>query len=198
MRLARIATSVADGLYVNCSHRHRGTRVTNPPAENKDGQRRRRRMPDCCPCPRAEVRADQRQLAFLSQPSVEPQRRAQEAAAPSLRRASCRYSRRSRRSTLTTLDDLQTALEGLSTERLEPLVDRLEQDPDVKVTVGAWLSRCPMVIAGFDPASAQADRPEHRFALVWDHFARSERRLWMPLRIRRTYRPALRRATPAS
>ena len=99
---------------------------------------------------------------------------------------------------MTTLDDLQTVLEGLSTERLEPLVDRLEQDPNVKVTVGAWLPRCPIVIAGFDPASAQADRPEHRFAPVWDHFARSERRLFDTTCIRRAYRPALRRATPAS
>ena len=41
-----------------------------------------------------------------------------------------------------TIDDLQTALEGLSTQRLQRLVDRLAQDPDTKVTVGAWRPRC--------------------------------------------------------
>jgi hypothetical protein len=81
-----------------------------------------------------------------------------------------------------TLDDLQTALEGLSTERLERLVDRLERDPDITVTVGAWRPQCPMVIAGFDPVHATANEPEHCFAFVWDHFARPEQRHWIPLR----------------
>ncbi|HUA47991.1 MAG TPA: hypothetical protein VMA77_22325 [Solirubrobacteraceae bacterium] len=82
---------------------------------------------------------------------------------------------------MTTLDDLQTALEALSTERLERLVDFLERDPDVKVTVGAWRPRCPMVIAGFDPSRAVANQPECRFAVVWDDFARSEWRFRIPL-----------------
>lgn len=80
-----------------------------------------------------------------------------------------------------TVDDLQTALEGLSTDRLQRLVTRLERDPDVKVTVGAWRPRCPMVLAGFDPRTETPNQPEHRFALVWDHFASSEARWWIPL-----------------
>ena len=80
-----------------------------------------------------------------------------------------------------TIDDLQTALEGLSTERLQRLVDRLVQDPDVKVTVGAWRPRCPMVLAGFDPTHADQNIPERRFAAVWDQFAASEPRWWIPL-----------------
>jgi hypothetical protein len=82
-----------------------------------------------------------------------------------------------------TLDDLHTALEGLSTERLERLVDRLERDPDIEVTVGAWVPECPMVIAGFDPTCSEANQPEHRFAAVWDHFARSEQKFRIPLRL---------------
>jgi hypothetical protein len=81
-----------------------------------------------------------------------------------------------------TLDDLHTALEGLSTERLERLVDRLERDPDIEVTVGAWVPRCPMVIAGFDPTCSEGNQPEHRFAAVWDRFARSEQKFRIPLR----------------
>jgi hypothetical protein len=80
-----------------------------------------------------------------------------------------------------TIDDLQSALEQLSTERLRRLVDRLERDPDVKVTVGAWRPRCPMVLAGFDPKTADANLPEHRFAAVWDHFASPEAKWWFPL-----------------
>jgi len=80
-----------------------------------------------------------------------------------------------------TIDDLQRALEGLSTKRLERLVDRLEEDPDVKVTVGAWRPGCPMLLAGFDPRTAGANLPEHRFAAVWDEFASSDRKWWRPL-----------------
>jgi len=82
-----------------------------------------------------------------------------------------------------TIDDLQTALEGLSTQRLQRLVDRLAQDPDTKVTVGAWRPRCPMVLAGFDPRDVDLDLnlPEHRFAVVWDQFAASEPRWRIPL-----------------
>ena len=90
-----------------------------------------------------------------------------------------------------TVDDLQTAVDGLSTERLTRLVDRLERDPDVKVTVGASRLACPMVLAGFNPQRAEADQPEHRFAVVWDQFARSEARSWIRLRRpRRTARRA--------
>jgi len=82
-----------------------------------------------------------------------------------------------------TLDDLQNALEGLSTERLERLVDRLERDPDIEVTVGAWVPQCPMVIAGFDPTCAKDNQPEHRFAAVWDHFATPEQKFRISLRL---------------
>ena len=80
-----------------------------------------------------------------------------------------------------TVDELQSALEQLSTDRLQRLVDRLERDPDIKVTVGAWRPRCPMVLAGFDPRSAPANRPEHRFAAVWDQSANSDAKWWFPL-----------------
>jgi len=89
-----------------------------------------------------------------------------------------------------TIDDLQRALEGLSTERLQRLVDRLEQDPDIKVTVGAWRPRCPMLLAGFDPQAAGANLPEHRFAAVWDQFASSEMKWWRPLSRARNARTA--------
>ena len=88
-----------------------------------------------------------------------------------------------------TIRDLQSALDGLPTERLERLVDRLEADPDIKVTVGAWRPQCPMVLAGFDPSHTDPDNPEYRFATVWDRFA-TPARWWMPLRL--TGRPACR------
>lgn len=80
-----------------------------------------------------------------------------------------------------TIDDLQRVLEGLSTERLGRLVDRLEEDPNVKVTVGAWRPSCPMLLAGCDPRTAGANLPEHRFAAVWDQFATTEAKWWLPL-----------------
>ena len=80
-----------------------------------------------------------------------------------------------------TIDDLQTALDALSTDRLQRLVDRLEQDPDIKVTVGAWRPRCPMVLAGFEPGDPDSNVPERRFAAVWDQFAASEPKWWIPL-----------------
>jgi hypothetical protein len=82
-----------------------------------------------------------------------------------------------------TIDDLKTALEGLPTDRVQRLVDRLEQDPGVEVTVGAWRPQCPMVLAGFEPLIAAPNAPEQRFAAVWDRFATRERhRLWfLPL-----------------
>lgn len=75
----------------------------------------------------------------------------------------------------TTVDDLVTALEGLGTERLQHLVDTLEREPDVDVTVGSWRPHCPMVLAGFDPTEACGDAPEKRFAAAWDRFATPQR-----------------------
>jgi hypothetical protein len=71
----------------------------------------------------------------------------------------------------TPVDYLNDALKGLSTERLNRLVDRLEEAPNLKVTVGSWRPQCPMVLAGFDPTAAAGDAPEHRFAAAWDRFA---------------------------
>ena len=80
-----------------------------------------------------------------------------------------------------TTEDLQTALEGLSSARIQRLVDRLEQEPDIQVTVKAWRPQCPMVLAGFEPLTEPANAPEQRFAAVWDRFARPERRHRLPL-----------------
>lgn len=80
-----------------------------------------------------------------------------------------------------TTEDLQTALEGLSTERIQRLVDRLEAEPDIEVTVKAWRPQCPMVLAGFEPLTEPANAPEQRFAAVWDRFARPERRHRLPM-----------------
>lgn len=80
-----------------------------------------------------------------------------------------------------TIEDLQTALEGLSSARIQRLVDRLEQEPDIQVTVKAWRPQCPMVLAGFEPLTEPANAPEQRFAAVWDRFARAERRHRLPL-----------------
>ena len=80
-----------------------------------------------------------------------------------------------------TVDDLQNALERLSTERLQCLVDRLERDRGIKVTVGAWRPQCPMVLAGFTPKDTDSNLPEHRFAAVWDRFATPEGRSWLRL-----------------
>jgi len=90
-----------------------------------------------------------------------------------------------------TSDDLQLALQGLSTERLQRLVDGLAADPDVKLTIGAWRPHCPMVLAGFDPATAAANTPEHRFACVWDRFAKPDPWWRIPSLLGR---PAARRA----
>jgi hypothetical protein len=75
------------------------------------------------------------------------------------------------------IDDLQTALEQLSSERPQ----RLEGDAAVKVAVGASRQHCPMVLAGFDPRPADAKLPNNRFAAVWDQFASSEAKCWFPL-----------------
>ena len=79
-----------------------------------------------------------------------------------------------------TIADLQGALESLSSERLQLLVDRLERDPGVKLTIGAWRPQCPMVFAGFEPIGAPRNAPEYRFAAVWDRLARAERPRRLP------------------
>lgn len=90
-----------------------------------------------------------------------------------------------------TSNDLQQALEGLGTERLQRLVDGLARDPDVKLTIGAWRPQCPMVLAGFNPSTAASNTPEHRFAGAWDRFAKPEARRWVLLPAgRRTARQA--------
>ncbi len=71
---------------------------------------------------------------------------------------------------------LEEAPKGLNTLRLQRLVDRLERDPDVELTIGAWRPQCPMVLAGFTPDSAANDTPEPSFAGAWDRFAQPERR----------------------
>jgi hypothetical protein len=71
----------------------------------------------------------------------------------------------------TAIDDLQDALDGLASDRLQRLVDRLEHEPGIAVTVGSWLPQCPMVLAGFDPARGEPDCPEQQFAATWDRFA---------------------------
>jgi hypothetical protein len=80
-----------------------------------------------------------------------------------------------------TTEDLKIALEGLSTERIQRLADRLEREPEIEVTVKAWRPQCPMVLAGFEPLTEPANAPEQRFAAVWDRFARPERRHRLPL-----------------
>jgi hypothetical protein len=74
---------------------------------------------------------------------------------------------------------LHSAIRGLSTDRITTLVERLENDPTIMLTVGSWRPRCPMTLAGFDPATAPEDAPEKRFATVWDRVAERRRHgLW--------------------
>lgn len=77
------------------------------------------------------------------------------------------------------VNDLQDALELLSTPRIERLVNELEADPNVALTVGAW-ARCPMVLAGFNPASGHLASPERVFAATWDRVARTATPWWVP------------------
>jgi hypothetical protein len=72
--------------------------------------------------------------------------------------------------------ELQTALEALPAELIQRLTDRLEADPDMRVTVGHW-HRCPMTIAGVDRFEIVEDGPEHRFASAWDRYASAASRL---------------------
>jgi len=77
---------------------------------------------------------------------------------------------------------LGAALADLSTARIQGLVDVIERDSDIQLTVGAWLPNCPMVAAGFEPERGYAAHcPERRFAAAWDRFAKTDRRhLWVP------------------
>lgn len=75
-------------------------------------------------------------------------------------------------------EELRTAIDELATERIEQLADRLEASPEPVVTVGLWRPSCPMVLAGFDPATASPGTPEARFAAVWDRVAVARRRHW--------------------
>ncbi len=72
--------------------------------------------------------------------------------------------------------ELQAALEALPAELIQRLTDRLEADPDMRVTVGHW-HRCPMTIAGVDRFEIVEDGPEHRFASAWDRYASAASRL---------------------
>ena len=80
-----------------------------------------------------------------------------------------------------TIDVLQSSLEQLSTNRIRRLAGRLDVDPDIEVTVDGWRARFPMALAGFDPQSVPANRPERRFAAVSDPFANSDAKRWFPL-----------------
>jgi hypothetical protein len=70
-----------------------------------------------------------------------------------------------------TTNDLQLALDGLSTDRIRRLADRLRQDPEPEVTVGAWVPHCPMMLAGFDPKAVSSYTPEQYFEDTWNRFA---------------------------
>jgi len=69
---------------------------------------------------------------------------------------------------------LDAALARLPIGRLRRLVDGLERDPDIEVTVGAWRPQCPMVIAGFDPGTTEINTAEEQFAFAWDSFAEAQ------------------------
>jgi len=93
-----------------------------------------------------------------------------------------------------TAADLRGALDGLTSERIQCLVDRLEDDPEIEVTVGAWRPQCPMVLAGFYPLRCAINAPETRFAAVWDNYARGERRRWrLPASLRLSHGAPARR-----
>ncbi len=75
-------------------------------------------------------------------------------------------------------EDLREAVDELATERIQQLVYCLEATPAPALTVGCWRPSCPMVLAGFDPATASPGAPEARFAAVWDRVALARRRHW--------------------
>lgn len=80
-------------------------------------------------------------------------------------------------------EPLTAALADLSTTRIQRLVDAIESDATIKLTVRAWSPNCPMVAAGFDPCDGFVlDCPERRFAAAWDRFAKPEPRYrWAPV-----------------
>ncbi len=82
---------------------------------------------------------------------------------------------------MSSADELRDALDGLATDRIQRLVDHLEDSPGANVTVGSWRPRCPMVLAGFDPGPASPTAPEVRFAAVWDRVAVARRGHWWNL-----------------
>lgn len=76
---------------------------------------------------------------------------------------------------------VQTALKGLPTSRIQRLVDELEADPDVEVTVCGWWPQCPMTLAGYQYLQSTIEcnsGPERQFAVAWDHFAQRESKRW--------------------
>jgi hypothetical protein len=89
-------------------------------------------------------------------------------------------------------DDLRTALEGLRSERIQRLLDRLEKDREAKVNVCACGPHGPMLLAGYRPRTEALQAPEIRFAEVWDRFAtpepQSKRLSWRSSAARQTQR----------
>lgn len=79
---------------------------------------------------------------------------------------------------------LASALADLSTDRIQRLVDRIENEADIELTVRAWRPQCPMVIAGFDPEKAAKNTAEQRFAFAWDRFAVEKQPRWWTPRLR--------------
>jgi hypothetical protein len=73
-------------------------------------------------------------------------------------------------------DYLYTALDGLGSERLQRLADRLEGEPDVSVAVGRLSPLSPMVLAGVDLGGAGPDASEAHFADIWECLAVVQRR----------------------
>jgi hypothetical protein len=71
-------------------------------------------------------------------------------------------------------DELQTALDGLPSERIQRLVDRLEQHPRAEVSAFARGRRGPLTLAGYERRTDALETPETDFALAWDRLAGPE------------------------
>jgi hypothetical protein len=71
-------------------------------------------------------------------------------------------------------DELQTALDGLPSERIQRLVDRLEQHPRAEVSACARGRRGPLTLAGYERRTDALETPETDFALAWDRLAGPE------------------------
>lgn len=94
-------------------------------------------------------------------------------------------------------DELQTALDGLDSERIQRLVDLLEQHPKGKVSACARGRRGPLTLAGYERRTDASQTPETDFALAWDRLAgpapvRRRRRSWLSWRFAAS--PAARRS----